>query len=135
MNPLSYSPKEMQKAVVALLFLVLSAVAVFVVFPPDIGDVSFKDAVIALAGSVFATIGVFMDKNVTADDLSKAVTQFQGSVLAVVGYFTVVPTSTVENIAVTVGALVSVYAVYRTTNHGRGAPGADPLTQDGVRLR
>jgi hypothetical protein len=132
---LGYSLDEVRKAAVACAFLILSALALFVVFPADIGEVSFKDAVIALTGSVFATIGVFMDKNVTADDLSKAVTQFQGSALAVVGYFTVVPTSTVEKITLLVGALLSAYAVYRTVNAGRGAPGANPTTEGSVRLR
>lgn len=119
-----YSPAEAKKAIVAFATLVLSALALFVVFPPDIGEVSFQDAAVALTGSIVATIGAFMDKNVTADDLSKAVTQLQGSAVAVAGYFAVMPTSTVENISVAVSALLSVYLVYRIPNAGRGAAGA-----------
>lgn len=130
-----YTLKEARKAAVALVSLILSAIALFVVFPPDIGGVSFTDAVIALTGSVFATVGVFMDKNVTADDLSKAVTQFQGSALAVVGYFTVVPTGTVEKIGLLAGAALSVYVVFGVPNDGKGAPGASPVTEDSVPRR
>jgi hypothetical protein len=134
-----YTLEEARKAVVAFVFLILSAFALFVVFPADIKDVSFTDAVIALTGSVFGTVGVFMDKNVTADDLSKAVTQLQGSALAVVGYFTVVPVGTVEKISLFAGAILSVYLVFRTPNAGRGAPGANPEIQGegagAVRLR
>lgn len=110
-NPLDYSLAEVQKWVVALVVLGLSAAAFFITADPG-----FNEAAIALTGEVFAVIGVFAAKNHTADDVSKALAQLQGAVLSVVGYFVVVDPNTVEKLTVLVGAAVAVYAVWQVRN-------------------
>jgi chromate transport protein ChrA len=107
MNPLKYSLAEVQKAIISLLFLAGGAVGLFVATKPG-----FVEACVALVGPVFAAIGVFAAKNHTADDLQKALEQLKGAALAIVGYFTVVPTTTGERITALIGAVVSVFAVY-----------------------
>lgn len=114
MNPFDYSLGEVRKAVIALLVLGLAAAALFIHIEPG-----FDQAVVILAGEVFAVIGVFAATNHTADDVSKALAQLQGAALTVVGYFATVNPDTVEKIAVLAGAFVSAYAVWRFGNKSR----------------
>ncbi len=72
-------------------------------------------------GALFAVGGVFLAKNHTTDDLSKAVTQLQGAALTIVGYFATADPGTVEKIAVVTGAVVSVIGVWWARNEGRAA--------------
>lgn len=111
MNPLSYSLAEVRKFVVAAVIAALAAVAFFVAYDPG-----FEEAVVSLVGAVFAAIGVFADRNATEDDVSKAVTALQGAALSVVGFFATVPAETETQIGVLVGALLSVYLIWRTRN-------------------
>lgn len=113
-----YPLTEVNKAVVSGVF-VLGAIAalVFADYDP-----TFTEAVVVLTGAVFALIGVFMSKNHTIDDLSKAVSQLQGAALFVVGYFSTIEPGTVEKITVLMGALVSAYAVYRVQNGKSPSP-------------
>ena len=107
-----YSVGEAKKAVVSAIFLIGAVVAlIFSDYDPG-----FTEAAVALAGSVFAVAGVFMSKNHTEDDLSKAVSQLQGAALTVVGYFATVQPGTVQKITILAGAVVSVIAVYWARN-------------------
>ncbi len=105
------SLSQAKKAVVSLVFAGAAAAAFIVQFDPNL-----TESLVALTGAVFAVIGVFVSKNHTEDDLSKAVSQLQGSALSVVGFFTVVPTTTVEKVTALVASLLSVYGVYKVTN-------------------
>jgi drug/metabolite transporter superfamily protein YnfA len=111
MNPLNYSVDELRKAAVSLVFLVAALVGLFVATDPD-----FVQACATLVGSVFAVVGVFAAKNHTKDDLQKALEQFKGAALTIVGFFTIVPTTTAERATALVGAIASVVAVYWTVN-------------------
>ncbi len=103
-----YSPAEAKKTVVSAIFLVGAVLALILSdYNPD-----FTQACVALAGSVFAVAGVFLAKNHTEKDLSKAVSQLQGAALTVVGYFATVQPGTVQKITILSGAVVSVIAVY-----------------------
>ena len=109
-----YSSAEAKKAVASMIALA-GAIAALIIsdYDPNV-----TETCIALAGSVFEVIGVFLSKNFTEEDLSKAVSQLQSASLTVVGYFAVVDPGTVETITMVAGALVSAYAVYRVTNEG-----------------
>jgi hypothetical protein len=107
-----YSVAEAKKAVVSAIFLI-GAIAALVLSNYDPG---FTEACVALAGSVFAVIGVFLSKNHTEDDLSKAVSQLQGGALTVIGYFVTVQPGTVQKITILAGAAVSVIAVFWVSN-------------------
>jgi hypothetical protein len=120
MNPFRYSLAEVWKPVVALIFLIVAAIGLFITAEPG-----FVEACVTLAGAVFAVIGVFAAKNHTKDDLQKALEQLKGATLAVVAYFAVVPTSTEEQITALVGAVASVIAVYWTSN---AKPAAQPAS-------
>lgn len=111
MNPLKYSPGQARKAIVSLIFLIAAVVGLFVTVDPG-----FVEACVALVGPVFAVVGVFAAENHSPKDLQKALEQLKGAALAVVGYFTVVPTSTAERITTLIGVVVSVLAVYWTSN-------------------
>ena len=90
-------------------------------------DPSFTTACIALSGAVIGVIGVYAAKNHTYDDWSKAIAQLQASAIGVVGYFTVIPTSTVEKITLLGGAIVGVLAVFGIANEGAPDPEAPPV--------
>jgi hypothetical protein len=107
-----YTLAQVQKFVVSAVFVVGAALALVL----SQYDPSFTQALVALVGAVFAAAGVFLSKNHTPDDLSKAVAQLQGAAIFVVGYFTTVPTSTVEKITLLTGALLSGYLVYKQSN-------------------
>jgi hypothetical protein len=97
---------------VALVALGCAVAGIFVSgFNPN-----FQQSAIMLIGSVFAVISVLTAKNHSEDDLSKAVAQLQGSAMTVLGYFLVIPTSTAGKIGLIVGALLSMYAVWRIPN-------------------
>jgi hypothetical protein len=108
-----YTLAEAKKAVVSAIFLIAAAVGLFTTVDPN-----FTQAVIVLAGSAFATAGVFLSPKLHPDDLSKAVAQLQGSVISVVGYFAVVSPSTAEQLTVLTGLVVSTYLVFRLRNKG-----------------
>jgi len=112
-NPLNYSLGEMKKTIVSLIFLVAAVVGLFVAMDPN-----FVQACVSLVGAIFAVLGVFSAKNHNVEDLQKALEQLKGTALVVVGYFTVVPTTTAERITAIVGGLVSVIAVYWASNAG-----------------
>jgi FtsH-binding integral membrane protein len=103
---------EARKTVVAMLSL---GGAILALVLSDY-DPSFTGACIALAGGVFAVLGVFLAKNHTEKDLSKAVAQLQGAALTVVGYFATVNPGTVQKITVLAGAAVSVVGVWWVKN-------------------
>jgi drug/metabolite transporter superfamily protein YnfA len=125
MNPTDYSLGEMKKTIVSLIFLGAAVAGLFVAMDPN-----FVQACVSLVGAIFAVIGVFSAKNHDVEDLQKALEQLKGAALVVVGYFTVVPTTTAERITALVGGVVSVIAVYWTSNageneeEGEGAPAA-----------
>jgi hypothetical protein len=119
MNPFKYKAAETRKLIVSLFFTIGAVVGLLVASDPG-----FPEACAALAGSVFAVFGVFAAKNHTPDDLQKALEQFKGAALTIVGYFTVVPTTTAERATAIIGAIVSVYAVYRMSNENPPAEGA-----------
>jgi uncharacterized membrane protein HdeD (DUF308 family) len=117
MNPANYSLKEVRKAVVSLFVLAAAVVGLFVTTNPD-----FIQACTTLIGAIFAVVGVFAAKNHTSDDLQKALEQFKGAALTVVGYFAVVPTDTGERAGAIIGLIVAVAAVYWTSNEPPPAP-------------
>jgi uncharacterized membrane protein len=108
-----YTYDEAKKAVVSAVFLVAYIVGLILLGAPDLG---FAELCVAVVGPAFAVAAVFMETNATSEDLSKAIGQLQGAVLAVVGYFTVIDPETIEVIGVIVGGLISVYTVFRTRN-------------------
>lgn len=116
---LGFTLEECRKAVVSVVAVAAAALGLFLSIDP-----SFGQACIVLVGAAFGVVSVFATKNSTPDDLSKAAAQLQAAALAVVGFFIVVPTSTVGKIGVLVAALVSAWAVFSVPNAGRGAPGA-----------
>lgn len=103
---------EARKTVVAIISLIGAVVAIFFTGY----DPNFTQACVALAGALFAVAGVFMAKNHTEKDLSKAVSQLQGAALTVVGYFVTVQPDTAHQIAILSGAVVSVFAVFWISN-------------------
>jgi hypothetical protein len=113
-----YTFAEAAKAVVAAIALVGAGAALAL----SDYDPSFTDACIALVGPTFGVAAVFMEKNHTVDDLSKAIAELQAAALFVVGYFTVIPTGTGEKIALLVGSVLAVYAVWRKANAGVSPP-------------
>jgi hypothetical protein len=125
MNPGNYSLKEMQKTIVSLVVLGAAVIGLIATEP----DPNLTQICVTLIGSVFAVVGVFAAKNHTPDDLQKALEQFKGAALSVVGYFTVVPTGTGEKVGALIGIVVAVAAIYWTPNKkpGEAAPaGAAP---------
>jgi multisubunit Na+/H+ antiporter MnhB subunit len=103
---------QAKKAVVSLIFLGGAAAAlIFSGYNPD-----FTQSVVALAGAGFGVVTVYMAKNHTDDDLSKAVAQLQGAALSVVGFYAVIPTDTVGKISLLTGAALSAFAVFKARN-------------------
>jgi hypothetical protein len=127
-----YSLAEAKKAVVSTIALIGALLA----FVLSDYDPSVTDGFVALAGALAGVFGVFLAKNHTEEDLSKAVAQLQGAALSVAGYFVTVQPGTVEKITILTGAAVSVIAVYWLRNdmayaglEGPGpaaVPAADP---------
>lgn len=64
----------------------------------------------------------FAAKNHSPDDLQKALEQLKGAALTLVGYFTVLPTTTTERITAIIGAIVSAFAVYWKRNEPPAPP-------------
>lgn len=113
-----YTLAEAQKAVMAFIGLCTAVAALYIT---NI-DPSFWTAVTVMAGAVFGVIGVFMEKNFTADSLSKAVVALIGAAVSVVAFFIEVdPDTTGRLIAIAIAA-ITVYAVWRREN----APPAGP---------
>ncbi len=102
---------EARKAVVSIVVLGCAAAALFISIDP-----SFTQALVTLTGAGFGVVGVFMAKNHTEDDLSKAVAQLQSAALSAVGFYVTIPTDTVGKISLLTGALVSAYAVFAVPN-------------------
>ena len=107
MNPLNYKPAEVRKLIVSLIFAVAAVVGLFVTIDP-----SFVEACVALVGPIFAVVGVFGAADKSSDELQKALEQLKGAGLTVVGYFTVVPSSTAAQISTLIVAVCSVLGVY-----------------------
>jgi hypothetical protein len=107
----NYSLDQVKKAVVAAVVAVVYLVGFFVVFDPG-----FQVAAVQVVAFVFAVIGVFASKNHTADDASKAVVALAGSALALVGLFVTVDPGTAETVAAIVVQLGLVYGVFKSTN-------------------
>jgi hypothetical protein len=101
-----------RKAIVSAIVLVGAALALIL----NGYDPTFTQACVALVGPAFAVGAVLLSKNHSIDDLSKAVAQLQGAAVGVVGYFTVVPTDTLEKVTLLVGAVIGTIAVWWTTN-------------------
>lgn len=97
-----------KKAIVSLLGLGGAALALIL----NDYDPTFTTAVIALVAPATAVVAVFAAKNHDTTDLAKAVAQLQAAAVAVVGYFAVIPTSTLEKVTFLAGAAISVIAVY-----------------------
>ena len=102
---------EMRKTLIALIALGAAVAALFWTVNPN-----WAQAGIALVGAAFAVITVFLSKNHTEADLSKAVAQLQAAALTVVGFFATVPTSTSGKIALILGALIAAYGVWKVPN-------------------
>ncbi len=112
-----WSVEQTLKFLVALVTLVLAIVGLFVALKPG-----FDEAVVVLAGEIVGTAGVFMAKNITEDDVSKALAKLQGSIITVVGFFVVLDPTDVEKATVIGGALASVIAVYFVQNKSMPPP-------------
>lgn len=103
---------EMRKTIVALVSLgcVVAAIILGHINP------NFQHAAILLAGAVVSLVGVFLSKNHTPDDLSKAVLHVVGLAFTCIEFWTHVSMTTTTNVTLAVGALVSLYAVWRVPN-------------------
>jgi uncharacterized membrane protein len=103
---------ECQKAVLAFIGLCAAVASLYI---SNI-DPGFWAAVTILAGAIFGVIGVFLEKNLTADHLAKAVVALIGATISVVTFFiTVAPDTGGRLIAIALAA-ITVFAVWRREN-------------------
>ena len=107
-----YTLQEAKKAVVAFVLSAVVLVGFFIAVPME-----FQTMLPIIIGQLFGVAAVFLTKNHTADDLSKAVQQLAGSVFSLVAVFTQVSPDTVESVALVIAQLTIVYAVYQARNH------------------
>lgn len=108
---------ETKKTVIALLVLLASAVALFVVYDPGI-----KTALIVLVGNGFAVVGVFAAPKFSVEDLSKTLGQLSGSVFTLLAFWIKVNPSLPVTIASVIALVPVGYAVWKAQN-------VEPITQ------
>jgi hypothetical protein len=103
---------EIRKTLVAVVSLGCVAAAII------LGHINpnFSHAAILLTGSIVSLLGVFLSKNHTEEDLSKMVLHVVGLGFTCVEFWTKVSMTTVTNVTLAIGALVSLYAVWRVPN-------------------
>lgn len=113
LNPFNYSLSELRKALFAaipLVFVLLSFV--FGWIPP----MGFEGSVIAVVPPLFILIGTFVATNHSPTDFRKALEAFVGSVVTVISYWTQVPASWDNKIALGITLIVAVIGVAWSTN-------------------
>ncbi len=103
---------ECQKTVMAFIGLCAAIASLYI---SNI-DPAFWAAVTILAGAVFGVIGVFMEKQLTADHLAKAVVALIGATISVVVFFIQVNPGTEGRIISIAIAAITVFAVWRKEN-------------------
>lgn len=103
--------EEYKKAVVAGAIALIALLAFFFTFDPGV-----QPAVVAVIIAVFNVGSVFMNKNHSLDDVSKAVGALQASSLGLVTFFITLDPSTVESIGAIVLAFINVYGVWKAMN-------------------
>lgn len=109
---LGYTFSEARKFIASWALVVGGGAALFITgYDPNL-----TEAVVVMAGSVLGMVEVFANPRTSADDFSKALGQFRGATISVVGFFAVVPASTEAHIAAIAGAIASIYAVARLRN-------------------
>jgi hypothetical protein len=103
--------EEYRKAVVAGVVALFAFLIFFVTFEPGT-----QEAAIAVVIAVFNVGSVFLNKNHTLDDVSKAVGALQASSLGLVTLFVTLDPTTVESIGAIVLAILNVYGVWKSIN-------------------
>ena len=111
MNPFDYSLAEARKAVVALISAAVLFAGFWIVFDPETVPL-----LTAAAVQLFLVIGVFASKNVTADDVSKALVGLETAVISAVGLVATVNPTTAETIASIIVLVVPVFFIHQTAN-------------------
>lgn len=106
-----YTVDQVKKAVVAAVGAAILLAAFFIVFP-----VGFETAAMAVITQVFGVVGVFLAKNHTVDDVSKAIQQLTASVLALLVLFIQLDPNTVQTAIAIVGELVLAVSVFLAKN-------------------
>jgi hypothetical protein len=109
-----YTVDQARKAVIAFIGGLILLVAMFVTFP-----IGFDEALGVVLAQGFAVLGVFLAKNHTPDDLTKALQQLAGGVVALVALFETVDPNTLETIIAIVGEFGLFYAVFHASNDPR----------------
>jgi len=106
-----YTLGEAQKFVVAFIFFAATLAGFFIAFDP-----ATTPALVAVSGAIFALAGVFLNKQHTVDDMSKALSQLQGTLISLVGIYVTVDPALITKIGMAVAAVIGVYAVYKREN-------------------
>lgn len=113
LNPFNYSLSELKKAIFGGIPLVFVGLSFLFGWIPPMG---FEGSVLALVGPVFVLVGVFVAKNHTPDDFRKALEAATGAAVTVASYWTQVPASWDNKIALGITLLVSIVGVAWSTN-------------------
>ena len=106
LNPFNYSLAQLQSTLIALAIAVISIVGFFIALKPG-----FEQAFVVVISEVFAVVGVFLAKEHTYDDLSKAITNLAGGVVTLVGFFATLNPDTAETVLAIVSQVLMFGAV------------------------
>lgn len=105
-----YTFEEAKKAVGSAVILGLAALALFVTYDPGL-DAAF----ITLVGAAFAVVQVFMSPY-SPTDLSKAVSQLQGSVATLLGFWITIDPGFWIKVSSVIAAGIATYTVFKLRN-------------------
>lgn len=125
MNPLQYRLGQVTKAAVAATMLGFACLGFFVAYDPNL-----VQATVVVVLSLSTVVSVFLKKNASFDDVTKAVEQLKGSVLTAVGFIATVPAATEVQVGVLVAAVLSFYPVWRFSNAHPPTEVEDEILED-----
>lgn len=112
-NPFHYSLPEIRKALIAAIPLAFVILSYLLGWVPPIG---FETAVLGLIGPVILVIHVFSTKNHSADDIEKALKAVTAAGITVATYWTQVPASWDNKIALAILLIGTVFGVKQVAN-------------------
>jgi hypothetical protein len=113
LNPFNYSLSELKKALFAGIPLVFVLLSFLFGWIPPLG---FEGSVLAVIPPLFVLIGVFVATNHSATYFRKALEAFVGSVVTVISYWTQVPASWDNKIALGITLIVAIVGVAWSSN-------------------
>lgn len=105
-----YTLDESRKAVLAFAAFAAAIAALFITYDPSINE-----AAVTVVSAIFGVIGVFLAPY-SPENLSKAVTQLQTSLVALVSFWVTIDPSLEVKIGTAVAAALSAYAVFKIRN-------------------